>query len=115
MNFLTQLLMMPQGGEEGGSPLTSMLPFILILVVIYFFMIRPQSKKAKEQRKFKEEIKKGDKVITIGGIHGKILELRETDMILEVGNGLKLTVQRDAISMEATHALHNKNQQGTKK
>ena len=105
MNLLSILLMAP-AGEGGGNPLKSLLPFILILVIIYFFMIRPQSKKAKEQRNFKEQVKKGDKVITIGGIHGRILEIREKDMIIDAGNGIKLTIQKDAISMEASKTLN---------
>ncbi|MFC2114488.1 preprotein translocase subunit YajC, partial [Bacteroidota bacterium] len=94
-----------QDGEK-SNPLTSLLPFILILVVIYFFMIRPQSKKAKEQKNFKSLIKKGDKIITIGGIYGKILEIRDNDFIIEVGNGIKLTIQKEAVSMEASRALN---------
>ena len=105
MNLLSILMMAPAGKGE-GNPLSSLLPFILILVIIYFFMIRPQSKKAKEQRNFKEQVKKGDKVITIGGIHGKILEIREKDMIIDAGNGIKLTIQKDAISMDASKNLN---------
>ena len=103
------LLMAPPANGEKSNPLTSILPFVLILVIIYFFMIRPQSKKAKEQRSFKETVKKGDKIITIGGIHGKILEIREKDFIIEVGNGIKLTIQKEAVSMEASKTLNQDN------
>ena len=91
---------------QKSNPLTSLLPFILILVVIYFFMIRPQSKRAKEQRAFKDKIGKGDKIITIGGVHGKIIEVLEKDFIIDVGGGVKLTIQKEAVSMEASKNLN---------
>ena len=65
----------PAGGQQ--NPIASFLPLILIVVVFYFFMIRPQMKKTKEQKVFRESLKKGDKVITIGGLHGKIIEIDE--------------------------------------
>ena len=70
----------------------------LIFVVMYFFMIQPQIKKQKRERKFRSALKKGDKVITIGGIHGKILELSDHTVVIE-NNGIKLKVERSAISM----------------
>jgi preprotein translocase subunit YajC len=84
---------------EGGDTWMSLLPLFLILVVFYFFFIRPQTKKNKELKKFREAIKKGDKVITIGGIHGKVAEVKENTLILEVGNQIKLTVEKSAVSM----------------
>lgn len=72
----------------------------LMLIVFYFFMIRPQAKKAKEQKKFKEGLKPGDKVITIGGIHAKIAEVKENVCILEVEGGNRLKVEKSAISMD---------------
>jgi len=85
----------------GGDTWMSLLPLFLILVVFYFFFIRPQTKKNKELKKFREELKKGAKVITIGGIHGRILEVREKEVMLEVGNQLKLTVEKSAIAMDS--------------
>ena len=96
------LLMAPQPGQ---NPLISFLPIVLIIVVFYFFMIRPQMKKQKEQAKFREEIKKGDKIITIGGIHGKIAEISDKTLIIEVENGGRLKIEKSAISMESTAAL----------
>lgn len=75
-------------------------PLILIGVVFYFFMIRPQMKKAKDAKKFREALKKGDKVVTIGGIHGKILEIRETTVLLECESKTRFVVERTAISPE---------------
>ena len=87
---------------EGESSWTSLLPLFLILIVFYFFFIRPQTKKNKDQKKFREALKKGDKVVTIGGVHGKISEVKEATVILDVGNQLKLTVEKSAIVMDNT-------------
>lgn len=107
MNLLTIYLMAPSQGST-GSPWASFLPIILIIIVFYFFMIRPQVRKAKLERKFKEEIKKGDKVVTIGGVHGKIIEIQERTFILEVEGGTRLKIEKTAVSMEASKTLENK-------
>lgn len=103
--MIYQLVLMAPSGAAGGNPIVQFLPFILIIVVFYFFMIRPQSKKAKDQQKFKESLKKGDRVVTIGGIHGRIIDVRDTTMIVEVGTGVKLEVEKSAVSMELTKPL----------
>ena len=77
----------------------------LLMVVFYFFMIRPQQKKAKDARKFRESLQKGSKVVTIGGIHGKVVELSDTTVLLEVDNGVKLLFERTAISMDSSSQL----------
>ncbi len=86
---------------ESGDTWMSLLPLFLILVVFYFFFIRPQTKKNKDLKKFREAIKKGEKVITLGGIHGKVAEVKEKTVILEVGNQLKLTIEKSAIVMDS--------------
>jgi preprotein translocase subunit YajC len=73
-----------------------------IIFVFYFFMIRPQQKKQKEQKKFIEEVKKGDQVVTIGGIHGRIAEIEGDAIILEVEKGGRIKFSKSAISMEST-------------
>lgn len=78
------------------------LPLVLIIVVFYFFMIRPQLKKTKEQKKFRENIKVGDKIVTIGGIHGKIADIGETTFMITVEGGVKLKIEKNAISMDAS-------------
>ncbi len=97
MDFLFILL---QASESGENSWMSMLPLFLILVVFYFFFIRPQTKKNKEQRKFREALKKGDKVVTIGGLNGKVAEVKETTVVLDCGNNIKLTVEKSAIVMD---------------
>ena len=72
----------------------------LIVVVFYFFMIRPQLRKSKEQKKFREGLAKGDEVVTIGGVHGKISEIKETTVIIDVEGGNKLKVEKSAVSSE---------------
>ena len=83
------------------------LPFILMFVVIYFFMIRPQQKRAKLEKQFESDIKVGDKIITKSGIHGKISELADTTIVIETMSG-KLKMERSAISMEMSAALVKK-------
>jgi len=86
---------------SGGSSLTSMLPFLLMFVVIYFFMIRPQMKRQKNEKKFQSALAKGNKVITTSGIHGKIVDIVASDntVIVETGAG-KIKFERSSISME---------------
>jgi preprotein translocase subunit YajC len=95
-NFLNVILQ--AGGDKGFNP-QFLIMMLLLIVVFYFFFIRPQSKKAKEQKKFREALKKGDKIVTIGGIHGKILEVRETTVIIEVEGGNRLKMEKSAIAM----------------
>lgn len=88
-----------------GSGMSTLLMFGLIFLVMYFFMIRPQMKKQKEAKKFREGLKKGDKVITIGGLHGKITEVADTTVILETEGGVKLKFEKSAVSADASGML----------
>ncbi len=81
-----------------GQGTSQLLFFGLIFVVMYFFMIRPLVKKQKKERKFREELKKGDDIITIGGIHGKIVEMKDSSVTIE-SYGVKLKVEKSAIAM----------------
>ena len=87
----------PQGGGYG-----QILFFVGIAVVFYFFMIRPQQKNQKEQKKFLEEIKKGDSVVTIGGIHGKVYSLDDNTVTLEVDKSTKMVFEKSSVSLEAS-------------
>jgi len=82
-------------------------PFLLMFVVIYFFMIRPQQKKAKNEKEFETSLKVGDRIVTKSGIHGKIAELAETTVVIETMSG-KLKMERSAISLELSAALNKK-------
>jgi len=83
----------------------SILMMVGMFAVMYFFMIRPQQKKQKEQRQFTEDLKKGDEVVTLGGMHGKITEIDTKTVTLEVAPRLKILFDRTAISLENTKAL----------
>jgi preprotein translocase subunit YajC len=78
----------------------------LIALVFYFFMIRPQVKKQKDQKKYVSELKKGDKIVTTAGMHGKIAEINDTTVLLETEGGHKIRHDRSAISLEASRALN---------
>jgi len=87
--------------------LMQFLPFVLMFVVIYFFMIRPQQAKIKKEREFEASIKVGDKIVTKSGLHGKIAELAETTVVIETMSG-KLKMERSAISPEMSAELNKK-------
>jgi preprotein translocase subunit YajC len=79
-------------------------PMVLIMVVFYFFMIRPQVKKAKDHKKLVADLGKGDKIVTTAGIHGKIVDMNETTFLIEVESGTKIRFDKSAISLDATKA-----------
>jgi len=81
---------------------------VLMFGILYFFMIRPQQKKAKDQKKFAEEIKKGDYVVTVGGVHGRIAEVEDDTIIVEVERGARIRFSKSAVSMESTKAAASK-------
>jgi preprotein translocase subunit YajC len=91
--------------QTGG--LNPMYMIVLMIVVFYFFMILPQVRRNKAQKKFREELSKGTHIITSGGIHGKIIEMKETTVIIETEEGGKLKIEKTAISPEATQAMNN--------
>jgi preprotein translocase subunit YajC len=87
----------PSGAAGQSNPLLTFLPLILVFVVFYFFMIRPQMKKQKEMNTYRSSLKKGDKVITTGGIYGKIVEVKDNIVIMDVGGDVKLRVDKNAL------------------
>ncbi len=108
--------LMAGGKEGGGSGLEQFMFLIPIMLVFYFFMIRPQMRKAKKQKQFREEIGKGDKIVTIGGLHGKIVEVEDTTFIVELFDKTLVKLEKSAVSMETTMALADANKNGgTKK
>lgn len=94
-----------QAAENPLGNWTTLLMFGLMFVVFYFFMIRPQMKKAKEEKKFREELAKGDRIVTIGGIHGKVAEIKDTTLIIEVGDNQRLKIEKTAVSKDGTASL----------
>jgi preprotein translocase, YajC subunit len=105
--MIYSILLQAQTG--GNSSMVTQLLFMgAIIAVFYFFMIRPQQKKAKDSKKFIEEIKKGDDVVTIGGAHGRVAEIEGDTIILEVERGARIRFSKSAISMESTKAASGK-------
>jgi preprotein translocase subunit YajC len=101
-SFMLSFLMAappPGGGEAGTSSfITTLIPFALIIGIFYFLIIRPQNKKQKETQRMLNALKKGDKVVTIGGIHGVIQSVKEGSVIVRVDENTKMEFSRNAIS-----------------
>ena len=107
-SFVMSLLMGSPAGGEGGNPIMSFLPLIAIVAIFYFLILRPQSKKQKETQKMLSALKKGDRVITIGGVHGVIQSVKETTVIVKVDENVKLEFNRAAISSISSQAKEEK-------
>lgn len=94
--------------QPGGG---AMMPIMLVgmIVVMYFFMIRPQQKRAKEQKKFAESMNTGDKIITTSGMHGRIVRTNDDGtLVIEIDRNTNITIERQAISMEMTQAYQKR-------
>ena len=105
MTNLAYLFLMgqPAGGASGQSnTLVTFLPLILVFVVFYFFMIRPQMRKQKEMSSYRISLKKGDKVVTTGGIYGRVYDVKDNFVMLEVGGDVKLKVDKSALLKDPT-------------
>ena len=101
---MTYSILLQAGAGAGNWNFMIMLG--LMFVIMYFFMIRPQQKKAKDQKKFIEEVKVGDRIVTIGGLHGRVAELDGDTFILEAEKGARLRFSKTSISMESTKATN---------
>jgi preprotein translocase subunit YajC len=101
MNLLNVLLMsQPSQGGGSGAGWSSILMLVAVVVIFYFFMIRPQSAKAKKEKQFRESLQKGQNVITISGVHGKVVEVKETTIILEIANNVQIEVEKSAVAID---------------
>jgi preprotein translocase subunit YajC len=87
----------PAGGAGQSNPLLTFLPLILVFVVFYFFMIRPQMKKQKEMSSYRSSLKKGDKIVTTGGIYGRIYEVKDNYVTVDVGGDVRLKIDKSAL------------------
>jgi preprotein translocase subunit YajC len=114
MNSLVLYLLMPaQQGADGAAtsnPLMTFLPFVAIIAIFYFLIIRPQNRKQKETQKMLSALKKGDKIVTIGGIHGTIQSVKEQTVIVKVDEDIKLEFSRSAISTVLTASKEDKSE-----
>jgi preprotein translocase subunit YajC len=102
MNLLSILLQAPAAG--GASNYSGIIMMVLIFVVFYFFMIRPQSKKQKEIKKQRDEMKQGDHVVTSGGIYGKIKEIKETTFVVEIAENVRIKIDKNSVFASADAA-----------
>ena len=100
MNIMTILQAAP--AAQGGSQWSIWIMLALIFVVMWFFMIRPQRKQQKELQNFRDSLKKGDKVVTIGGIYGTVCEIKEGSVLIEVDNNVKIRVSKQALVKDFT-------------
>lgn len=91
-----------QAAPGQSNPFVTFLPLILVFVVFYFFMIRPQMKKQKEMNAYRTSLKRGDKVITTGGLYGRVHEVRENYILMDVGGDIKLKVDKSALLKDPT-------------
>jgi|TARA_B110000467_G_scaffold57382_1_gene52517 preprotein translocase subunit YajC len=94
--------------QAAGTGMSSLIMFGMIFAVMYFFMIRPQIKKQKKEREYRSALKKGDKVVTIGGIHGKITDVKEDTFIVEIMGGNTLKIEKTAVSMSGDAGIEQK-------
>jgi preprotein translocase subunit YajC len=102
MNLLSILLQATAAPETGGaSNYSGILMMVLIFVVFYFFMIRPQSKRQKEIKKQREAMQVGDKVVTTGGIYGKVKEIKDTTIIIEIAENVRIKVDKNSVFVTA--------------
>lgn len=93
----TPTMLLLQAAQQGGSSWSGILMIVAMLVIFYLFMIRPQSKKQKEIKKQRDALTKGSKIVTAGGIHGKVKEIAETYMIIEIASNVSIKVDKNSI------------------
>ncbi|MBI1807389.1 MAG: preprotein translocase subunit YajC [Ignavibacteria bacterium] len=90
--------MTPQGGNGGGGMFSTIIMFSLIILIFYFMILRPQQKRQKDRQKLLESVEKGDKVVTVGGLHGTVIGLEEKTVLVQVADNVKLKFDKSAIS-----------------
>ena len=100
MNILTIFLQAATPAQP--STLTSLLPLLLIIVVFYFFMIRPQMKKQKELKTYRSGIQKGDKIVTTGGIYGKVTDVKDQTITVEIADNVRIRIDKNAVLSDAS-------------
>lgn len=104
MNNLLFLLMAQAEGQGAGGGSMTLIFILLLLLIFYFFMIRPQQKKQKQIEEYRSQLAKGDKIITIGGLHGKIVDVQEKVFVIEIADGVKITIEKAAVAIDDNQA-----------
>jgi preprotein translocase subunit YajC len=90
--------MSPNPNGAATNPILSLLPFLLIIVIIYFLMIRPQQKKQKQREAMLSTLEKGDKIVTVGGVHGTVKGFKESTVIVQIDDNVKIEIDKSAVS-----------------
>lgn len=90
--------------QQTGAGLLGLWPMLLIIVVMWFFMIRPQMKRQKELKQFRDSLQKGDKIVTTGGIYGKVVEINDFTVLMEIEGGVRMKVDKSAVIKDMTDA-----------
>ena len=113
MNFLNFILLdgAPAAGgtAEQGNPYSMWIMLGLLMVVFYFFMIRPQSKKQKELKKFREALAEGAKVVTVGGIHGKVAQIKDDTILLEIAENVRIKIDKGSVVQDTRDLQQQQN------
>jgi preprotein translocase subunit YajC len=109
------LILQPAQGQPQGSSASMWILLLLMFVVMYFFMIRPQRKQQKELERFRNELKKGDKVVTAGGIYGTVAEIQERSVLIKVDGEVKLRVDKNSIVRDYSTDAQAANDQAQQK
>jgi len=104
---MLNLILLQSGAAPQGNGMFSILMIVALIAIFYFFMIRPQSKKQKEIKQFRDAMQKGDKVTTAGGIHGKIKEIKDNVIILQIDDNVKITVDKAMVYPSANDAIES--------
>ncbi|HHJ10078.1 MAG TPA: preprotein translocase subunit YajC [Bacteroidetes bacterium] len=102
MNYFSMILATAQGGQQQQNPMMSLLFLVAIIVIFYLFMIRPQVKRQKDLKNYRESLKKGDRVITTGGIYGKITDVKDNTVTLEISDNIRVKVDKSAVLKDAS-------------
>ncbi|HAQ62688.1 TPA: preprotein translocase subunit YajC [Candidatus Delongbacteria bacterium] len=106
----TNIIAMSQSSEGQGGGFASMIPFVLIIAIIYFLMIRPQSKKAKQHAQMLSELKKGDKIVTIGGVYGSIVNVKDKTFVIKISANTDIEILKSSVAeiIAETNQIENK-------
>ncbi len=106
MNNFMMIFLMPQSPD--GSPVPSFVFLLLIIVVFYFFMIRPQMKKQKDLKSYRDSLNKGDKIVTTGGIYGKVMDIKDQTVTMEISDNVRIKIDKNAVLKDKTDLANQK-------
>lgn len=98
IDILSLFFMQPQGGDSGSGITSTLIMFGLIFAIFYFMIVRPQQKKQRERQKMLDAVKKGDKIVIAGGVHGTVVGIEEKTVLVQIADNVKVKVERGSIS-----------------